>query len=220
MLSLFHCCCSYACLFIWVINKVSSPVLSRLNSLFSHTERAPYLSISDTCCTSHSNAQKQMQTCRVSLTHKPRKRKHTDIQTHGCVISCCATTEITKIPLLMFVAKRGQRKTLLLLWFLQGATHKDYFSKSDIKVVSNATLHVCLVATNLSNICLHFIHRQSQHTPYCELIFFPWACFWTQNWIARRLKWEAAGAGAQSSWLGCDAKPSYRLSKEMNEEMG
>lgn len=59
MLSLFHCCGSSVCLFIWVINKVGSPVLSRLNSLFSHIECGPHLSTRDTCGATHSRTHKQ-----------------------------------------------------------------------------------------------------------------------------------------------------------------
>ena len=81
MLPLFHCCCSSACLFIWVINMVGSPVLSLLNSLLSHTECALHLSIRDTCgipspTQTHTQI-KHMQTIRVSYTYR---------KTHVCVV--------------------------------------------------------------------------------------------------------------------------------------
>lgn len=38
------------------------------------------------------------------------------------------------------------------------------------------------------------------------------------NWIVSRLKWEAAGASAQSSWLGYVAKAFLRTVKKLGDE--
>lgn len=124
MLPLFHRCCSSACLFIWVINKVGSPVLSLLNSLFSHTECALHSSNTrDACVTSHIHTHRHIQTYAdnydhpPSIAHTPTEQKntsrHAHIQTGGCIVFYCATSETTEIVfahILCFVRGRGGTK--------------------------------------------------------------------------------------------------------------
>lgn len=54
------------------------------------------------------------------------------------------------------------------------------------------------------------VQRHTTWASYWQQLYYRFwfspACFGTPNWIVSILKWEAAGAGAQSSWLGYVAK--------------